>query len=59
MERVKFSYGFEDEEYGHSKNVQLEIAHEALNLQDVCEMFEDFITSAGFSIDGVLNYFRK
>ena len=59
MERVKFSYGFEDEEYGHNKNVQLEIVQETLDLQDVCEMFEDFITSAGFSIDGVLRYFRK
>ena len=59
MERVKFNYEFEDEEFGNRKNVEMEINHETLNLREVCDMFEDFITSAGFSLDGVLKYFRE
>ena len=55
----KFTYEFDDEEFGHSKNVEIELAHEAVNLQDVCEMFEEFITSSGFSLDGVLRYFKS
>ena len=59
MERIKFTYEFDDEEFGHSKNVEIELAHEAVHLRDVCEMFEEFITSSGFSLDGVLRYFTS
>ena len=59
MERIKFTYEFDDEEFGHSKNVEIELAHEAIHLRDVCEMFEEFITSSGFSLDGVLRYFKS
>ena len=32
MERIKFTYEFDDEEFGHSKNVEIEFAHEAVHL---------------------------
>lgn len=58
MERVEFNYRFHDDEGGSDKNVSLELRHENLNLTDVCEMFAEFIRSAGFSVDGMLRYFR-
>jgi hypothetical protein len=59
MERIKFTYEFDDEEFGHNKNVKLELANDAVHLRDICEMFEEFITSTGFSLDGVLRYFKS
>ena len=59
MERVEFNYRFHDDEGGNDKNVSLELRHESLNLPDICEMFEEFIRSAGFSVDGMLRYFRN
>ena len=59
MERVEFNYRFHDDEGGSDKSVSLEMRRESLNLMDVCEMFEDFIQAAGFSVDGMLRYFRN
>lgn len=59
MERVEFNYRFHDDESGNKKNVSLEMQHESLNLMDVCEMFEEFIQSAGFSVYEMLRYFRN
>lgn len=59
MERVKFTYEFDDEEFGHAKEVNLEISHESIHLDDVCEMFEEFISSTGYSVDGLFRYFKE
>ena len=59
MERIKFIYEFNDDDFGHAKNVDTEISQESVNLSDVCEMFEEFISSAGYSVDGMLRHFRQ
>ena len=59
MERIKFTYEFDDEDFGHTKTVKLDLAQETIHLQDVCEMFAEFINSTGFSLDGVTRYFSK
>ena len=59
MEKIKFTYKFEEKEFP-TKNVKVVCDGDeaGLNTSDVCEAFVDFMESAGFSIDNIYDYFN-
>ena len=61
MEKIKFVYEFtnDEEEFDiDNKKIVVEKALETgLHDYDICEMFEDFMRSVGFSESNVWNYF--
>ena len=56
-ERVTMTYVFNDD--GNTKKVEVSNSGDSVNLYDLCEMFQDFVESSGFSIDAMLKYFRE
>ena len=62
MEHIEFTYGFKDDEYGTYKEVKMarkDDKGQGLTVSEVCEAFVDFMTSAGYSEDGVYDYFKE
>ena len=63
IESVTFTYQIDDDpnsEYSNSKNVIItREAEGGLNAQDLCEAFEEFMTSAGFSEQSIYDYFNE
>ena len=58
-ERVKFSYVFTDEDDGTVHKVVNTKNKDSITADELCEMFIDFMTSAGYSIENVYNYFEN
>jgi hypothetical protein len=62
MERIKFDYHFEDQDHGAEHDVtsyKYDKNDCGLQCYDICEMFVDFMTSAGFSEQNIWDYFRE
>ena len=58
-ETVEFSYWFTDEHGNDEKRVIVrKQSAEGLDTNTLCEAFEDFMESAGFSVDNVYDYFN-
>ena len=61
METIEFRYVFregnEDNESVHEVE-SVKRAKNGLSCDKICEMFVDFMISAGFSEDNILDYFR-
>jgi hypothetical protein len=62
MEQINFTYYFGDQDSGTEHNVRSS-RHDkddcGLQCSDICEMFVDFMTSAGFSEQSIWDYFRE
>ena len=59
MERINFTYCFEDNGTEHSVlSSKRNKEDEGLHCDDICEMFVDFMRSAGFSEQNIYDYFR-
>lgn len=61
MERIEFSYHFDDANYPDEKCVVLSKRDkhgEGLQDYDICEMFLDFMRAAGFSEKNIFKYFN-
>ena len=61
MEAIEFRYTFKDNKYGTAKDVRVikNADDEGLRADEICEMFLDFMETAGFSSKNVLNYFQE
>lgn len=59
MERVNFTYYFEDEEGQEQMVSSSQKEKNGLYAREVCELFLNFMCAAGFSEQNVLDYFRK
>ena len=64
MERIVFKYEFgnESDKSFNTHNVESSMVDRddsGLRVDEVCENFVDFMESAGFSIDQIMNYFRE
>ena len=61
METVEFKYCFKDDDDDNdSKQVCVMKRNENGVLdEDICEMFLDFMSSAGYSLENVFNFFRE
>lgn len=57
MERVRFSYEFSDAD--NDKQVLNSINDDGLSCSRVCEAFVDFMTSAGYTEENIVDYFNK
>ena len=58
MERIEFSYVFRD---GTDREKVISTSkrdEDGLHDRDICEIFLDFMRSAGFSEENVLKYFK-
>lgn len=61
MERIEFSYHFDDTDYSDEKCIVVSKRDrngEGLRDDDICEMFLDFMRSAGFSEQNIFKYFN-
>ena len=58
-ERVEFSYGFIDQDDGTSHAVSCTKNKVCITADELCEMFVDFIQSAGYSENNVWDYFQN
>ena len=61
MEKIEMRYVFEDDK-GIVKEVNMCASDKddsGLNGHEICEMFEEFMQSAGFSERNVVDYFRN
>ena len=62
MERIEFSYHFDDANYPDEKCIVVSKRDkngEGLRDYDICEMFLDFMCSVGFSEQNIFKYFNK
>ena len=60
MERINFTYFFEDNGTEHSVlSSKRDKEDEGLRCDDICEMFVNFMTAAGFSEDNIWDYFME
>lgn len=58
MEKIVFSYKFSGD--GEEKVVELhKNEDDGIRDEDVCEMFCDFMSAVGFSMDNVMRYFQE
>lgn len=58
-ERVVMRYQFINEETGEvEKDVKLRLSEGMLKTCDLCEMFVDFMTSAGYAEENIYEYFK-
>lgn len=58
MEKVKFTYSFNDGESQIKEVVLAKEMEEGLKDFDICEMFLDFMKAAGYCEENVFKYFR-
>lgn len=56
-ERICFQYNAESDT-GYEKSVTINSKFEEPKIADVCEMFLDFLESAGFSTEAAIKYFQ-
>jgi len=62
MEKIKFTYTFEDPDYNDERKIVMKREDEfeaGLRDRDICEMFFDFMRAVGFSEKNVLKYFQE
>lgn len=61
MERIQFSYEFRDNDQDgdDTKEVFRTIKKDGLGCAEVCEAFVDFMTSAGYSEENIIDYFNQ
>ena len=59
METVEMRYCFKDEDAACKEVNLISKRPEGLTCQELCEMFEEFMGSAGFNLDTVVQYFRE
>ncbi len=58
-EQVSFSYEFCDKDDGTMHEVRSAKKKDAITASELCEMFVDFMASAGYSVENVFNYFEN
>lgn len=56
-ETIKFTYTFKDED-GILHKVKNQIKKDCVKSNELCEMFVDFMTSAGYSEQNIWDYFK-
>ena len=56
-EKITMTYSFVDG--SNTKKVEVSTGGESVSLYDLCEMFQDFVESSGFSVDAMLKYFKE
>ena len=57
METIEFSYRFDDK--GDNKEVFIRKENEGITVNNCCEMFLDFMESAGYMRESVETFFRE
>lgn len=58
-EEVRFSYNFCDKDDGTEHTVTNAKCKECITADELCEMFVDFMESAGYSTENIFDYFRE
>jgi len=58
-EEIQFSYNFYDKDDGTQHTVTNSKCKECITADELCEMFVDFMESAGYSTDNVFDYFKE
>ena len=59
MEHVEFSYCFNDQDDGTKHEVRSSKQKECISADELCEMFVDFMVSAGYSEENIWDYFNE
>lgn len=59
VEKAKFTYTFNDEDDGSLHKVTALKEKECITAEELCEMFLQFMTSAGYSENNVWDYFKE
>ena len=61
MERIQFSYEFRDNDQDgdNIKEVFRTIKKDGLGCAEACEAFVDFMTSAGYAEENIVDYFNQ
>ena len=58
-ECISFSYEFVDKDDGRAHKTECAKRGVFVKVEEVCEMFVEFMKSAGYSEENVFNYFRE
>ena len=58
-EEVRFTYNFHDEDDGSYHSVTNSKCKECISANELCEMFVDFMESAGYSTQNIYDYFNE
>ena len=59
MEHVEFNYCFRDQDDGAVHEVRNSKRKECIGADELCEMFVDFMVSAGYSEQNIWDYFNE
>ena len=59
VEYVEFSYYFSDKDDGTEHMVKNSKRRDCITASELCEMFVDFMTSAGYSEQNIWDYFKE
>ena len=60
MEYIEFRYVFNDDDGDvATKEVRISKKDDAITSTDACEMFLDFMESAGYSVENVIEWFNE
>lgn len=60
MERIEFTYFFDSNGTEHHVcSSKKDTDNTGLNTYDICEMFEQFMISVGFSEESIVGYFNR
>ena len=58
-EKVQFTYSFYNEDDGATHEVRSSKNKDCILADELCEMFLDFMRSAGYSEENVFDYFNE
>ena len=58
-EHIEFSYCFHNKDDGAEKIVRTSKSKECVGADELCEMFVDFMESAGYSKQNIWDYFNE
>lgn len=59
VEYIEFSYCFSDKEDGIKHQIRSSRRKESVRADELCEMFLDFMRSAGYSENNVWDFFKQ
>ena len=59
METVEFKYCFKDDDNDSKQVCVMKRNENGVLDEDVCEMFLDFMSSAGYSLENVFKFFKE
>ena len=59
MEHIEFSYCFHDQDDGTMHEVRNSKRKDCITADELCEMFVDFMASAGYSEQNIWDYFNE